>query len=310
MTDLGAVRAAIVAALAGVPGAGAVHAYERYAARPEAFSQLYQDGTGGRVRGWFVRRVAGRGRRLPSGRVLRRADWQVTGYASLIDGEASELAFDALTDDMIHAVSDEPTLGGVVRGRPVDGRAGAELVAAEPVMFAGVMCHRAILALTTEHFEPATTAAMLPELADGAGLVGAVATRLAGVPGLAAVEGRPTWDPDDDPQAGPAAIVVPLRSAAAGRAETLQHRVVATETVGVIVTAPAGYGDGAGAAAAGGLETLRGRVCDRLHGWGAGAGGPVDFPCIYTGGAPVPAGPGWVAWQETFAPARLIEAVE
>ena len=172
-----AVRTALVAMLEGVSGIGRVHPYERFAKTTDAMAALYA--VGGAVRGWHVQRLAARRRLLASGRVLVTATWTITGFVSLVDADASEIATDVLIDAVVAAERVDPTLGGVVRGLPVDGVAGVQLVESDTVMFANVLCHRARLALTAQTFEGAADGDLVG-VADAAGrLIGAIVERLA-----------------------------------------------------------------------------------------------------------------------------------
>lgn len=311
--SLDAIRAALAAAVAPAVAPGLVHAYERYAAKLEGMRALYvPDGAGGAVDGWHIRRGAVRRRALPSGRILVAAEWALVGYRSLVDGAASELAFDATADAAIAALGADPTLGGLVRGLPVDERSGPQILDSGPVMMGGVLCHRIRIGLWTEHFEGLSSAPGngLGDLADPAiALIAATVARLSGISLFGAVEGRLSFDPDDDPPALPAALVMPIRERTAIDETTLRYRDAVEIGVGVVIVAPAHFPAGEGARAADGLGRLRALVRDALHGWGDGADGAgVDIPFIFRSGEPVPARTGRVAWRETYGPALYVEA--
>ncbi|WP_238121963.1 MULTISPECIES: phage tail terminator protein [unclassified Xanthobacter] len=307
-----AIRAALVALLEAIPDIGRVHAWERFAATEKGFIDLYSHA--GAVRGWRVNRVSTRRRVLASGRVLVTDRWAITGMLSLVDAAQSEITASDLADAIIAAEVADPTLGGVARGVAVEGAAGVQLLAIAPVMFAGVLCHQVALQLDTQTFEGAAAGGLAGglESMDGAAgrLIGAVVARLQGaVPAglLAVVEGRLSWDRDDDPADLPAAIVVPVADEARPEAETVLYRQRVDRSVAVILIAPAGYSAGAGALAAGGLEALRERVRVALLGWGDGPDGPVDIPCLYAGGAPTDAAPGLIAWRDVYTPSLYVE---
>lgn len=305
---MSAVRTAIVGLLGGVTGIGQVHGYERYSHQEQAFRALYA--TGGAVRGWFVQRSGFRRRQLGSGRELLTETWMVTGFMSLVDADQSELEMDGLVDRISASERADPTLGGVARGLPVDGAAGFQLLDAGPVTFAGVLCHRARLSLLTQRFfvgPPGDFAYV-----DGASgrLVGAVVARLAEAVdadelALEAVEGRLSWDPNDDPHATPAAIVTPAGEQARldPTSNDLDERVdlrIAVTIVGRASFIPPAEG----ALAAGGLEALAERVRIALHGWQPDQ---VEVPFLYAGAQPVDVAAGLFAWRMTFQPSVYIE---
>lgn len=154
------IRDALVARLNTVPGIGRVHGYERFASGEKAFRELYADGS--RILGWHVRRVARRAVRIAEASYQVQCDWQVRGFHSLDDAGRSELVFDSLIDAAVAALNADPTFSGLVADNADERQAGAQLVDAGPVMFAGVLCHGATLALTTVHYQEtlADTAAL------------------------------------------------------------------------------------------------------------------------------------------------------
>ena len=152
------IRDAIVAVLDSVPGTGEVHAFERYAATEKGFQQLYLWNAGGdtrQIRGWHVRRVAWRESLHSTGRNVVAATWRLSAFMALADADESERAFDAMLDTAADAFRADPSLGGAVFDTTTGDKgasAGLQLVTAEPVMLAGVLCHSAHLTLTTLHF--------------------------------------------------------------------------------------------------------------------------------------------------------------
>lgn len=146
------IRAAIVARLAAVPDAGRVHAFERFAATEAAFRALYTEGavSPARLLGWHVRRVARRQTRDNGLRVLETT-WAITGMMALADAAQSELVFDTLVEAVCDALDASPLLPGVLAQDAAGQRFGAQIETMEPVMFCGVLCHRAALSLTTVH---------------------------------------------------------------------------------------------------------------------------------------------------------------
>ncbi len=172
----GAVRAWIVETLRGLDGIGRVHDHERYAARDPALRTFYvrEREDGARLLGWFVRRVSRADERIGRAgtwRVVTR--WTIRGYMALNDiddacegdagkGEAvaSEIAFDALIDAMTGAfraaVRDAECRKLLAHAAGGESAGGVRLEESGPVMFAGVLCHAATLALTTTHYETET----------------------------------------------------------------------------------------------------------------------------------------------------------
>lgn len=155
MTGHERIRAALVALLQTVPGIGSVHSYERFSKNPKDFQALYQQGK--YIRGFYVRRQSWRETAYSSTRNKVRTRWFIRGFASLVDAEASELAFDLLLDELAATVRAEPVLfdaeeNGLCHTVTDDG-ASLQLEESGPVMFAGVLCHGATFSLTTEHLE-------------------------------------------------------------------------------------------------------------------------------------------------------------
>lgn len=302
-----AVREALVSLLEQIPNIGRVHAYERFGKTDKDFLDLYA--TGGVVRGWRVSRPASGRRALLSGRTLVTDRWIVVGMLGLSDEAESEIVACDLADAIIAAERSDPTLGGVVRGVAVDGQAGMQLVAIEPVRFAGVLCHRVTLTLDVQFYAAAPAGAGgLDQLAGAGGrLIGLVVQRLRDVDSdgvFEAVEGRIAWDADDAPADLPGAIVVPIRDDATPEPETYAYRQRVDRAIGVIVIAPAHASTGDGALVAGGLEALRETARTALIGWQPEG---LDIPLLYAGGEPVPTAPGLVAWRDTYIPSVFVE---
>lgn len=307
------VRAALAALLNSVPTIGRVHDYERFAAREADFAAMFRPAGETIVKGWTIGRLGGVSRRaLASGRTLVTSRWLLTGYRSLVDAERSEVDLDGLVDAVIAAERADPTLGGAVRGTPVEGQSGIRLAEAGPVMFAGILCHRAKLVLDVQTFEGSTSAGFLLEDAAGSGpsIVGAVVDRLKATTSVTSVfgeiVGRPVWDPEDDPVSLPAAVVVPIADLSEPNPETFGGRQRVNVSIGVVVIAPSAWTGEDGSLAAGGLEALRRSVREALLGWGDGIAG-LDVPFLYAGAEPVTAATGRIAWREMFRPALFVE---
>jgi hypothetical protein len=155
MTGHERIRAALAALLATVPGIGRLHNYERFAAKPQDFQALYLQGRD--IRGFYIRRQSYRELTYSSTRNKVRTRWSIRGFASLVDAEATELAFDALLDGMAAKLRANPVLRDnlftPLCHTVTDDGAGLQLEESGPVMFAGVLCHGATFSLSTEHLE-------------------------------------------------------------------------------------------------------------------------------------------------------------
>ena len=146
----GTVRNAIVTTLLGVPGIGVVHNRERYADRQAEFRTLYMHAPDN-VNGWFVR-FEGRNESEESvGRHLVVVRWRLQGFYGFDDAAGSEVAFVALVEAAAAAFRADPTLGGAALDTLASGsgESGLQVDAVEPVMFGGILCHRAACRLTT-----------------------------------------------------------------------------------------------------------------------------------------------------------------
>lgn len=149
------IRAALIALLRAVPGTGRVHEYERFSGKPKDFQALYMQGRD--IRGFYVRRQSYRETPFSSLRNRVRTRWILKGFASLVDADATELAFDRLLDELAATLRATPILfdadGNALCHTVTDDGTGLQLDESGPVMFAGVLCHGATCSLTTEHLE-------------------------------------------------------------------------------------------------------------------------------------------------------------
>lgn len=157
MATLAQIRAAILAKLQGVTGIGQVHDYERFAAREADFHALYKETATVRINGWNFFRESTREADLNNGEVRRLHTFRLTGFRSLDDADATGKSFDDLVEAIAQAFRADRTLGGLIEDvKNLDeefGESGIQVDAIEPVMFAGVLCHRARLRLVTETTE-------------------------------------------------------------------------------------------------------------------------------------------------------------
>lgn len=155
------IRAQIVAVLQSVPDIGVVHSYERYA---KDLSQLvahygYTPGSDPtQLRGWFVTRLSVQEITKVQPRVVEITRWIVRGFMGLNDAAATELAFHDLVEAVRDAFRGNETLNDTVSqcAIPVPnqgyGEAGIQMLDAGPVLFGGVLCHSARLALNTVRY--------------------------------------------------------------------------------------------------------------------------------------------------------------
>lgn len=157
MATLAEIRAAIKATLLGVAGISNVHDYERYAKRQNEFSALFLDAGSNRVIGWTFHRERTSEQELDIGEVRRLHTWRIYGYMGLDDGSQTGLLFDDQVESVAAAFRVDPTLGGLVLAtkdmNQSRGAMGLQVERIEPVMFGGVLCHRATCSLLTETTE-------------------------------------------------------------------------------------------------------------------------------------------------------------
>ena len=157
MASLSAIRAAIKTKLGAVAGIGKVHDFERFSKAEKDFQDLYKDISDNRIRGWNFYRESTIERDLDNGSVRRVHAWRINGFLSLDDADTSGKSFDDLVETIATAFRTDRTLGGLVDDikdlSQEDGPSGIQVDAIEPVMFAGVLCHRARLRITTETTE-------------------------------------------------------------------------------------------------------------------------------------------------------------
>lgn len=147
VSDLPTIRAAIVARLLSIPDIGVVHDYERFARGEKEFRELYL--SGGRILGWHVRRVATAEKSPVLGRWYTTHDWEIRGFMGLDDAGASETVFDGLIEAIRAAFRADESLGVVGLATVDPAVAGIQVTESGPVMFGGVLCHGARLALRT-----------------------------------------------------------------------------------------------------------------------------------------------------------------
>lgn len=141
------VRQAIADVLLAIDGIGKVNLYERYDASQSGLKAFFLDGD--RLCGWHIRRISWSqsAKSFSTRRLLE--SWQVTGYMGLDDAGQSELVFDDLLDTIVTSFNAADNLNGAVFTCEIDSKAGVQLSSSRPVMLADVLCHEAILTLST-----------------------------------------------------------------------------------------------------------------------------------------------------------------
>lgn len=148
MTRIAAIRAAIVAKMAAIPDIGIVHAHQPWLKTEARLKDLYV--SNGQLRGWFVRRIATAETSPALGTAIEVHRWRIQGFMALDDTGSSELAFDDLIEAIRDAFRADETLGGEISGTATKDGTGIQVEDSLPVAFCGVLCHSALLALSTK----------------------------------------------------------------------------------------------------------------------------------------------------------------
>lgn len=151
MPTLADIRAAHFALVNGISGIGQVHDYERYASRVADLKALYA--YQGQIRGWHLRRIGTKESSPGRGRHVVDHAWQWRGYMSLDDSAATEETFDDLIEAIRDAYRADDSLSGLVATMIIGDQAGVQVQDSGPVLFGGVLCHSARLAVTTRHYQ-------------------------------------------------------------------------------------------------------------------------------------------------------------
>lgn len=162
MSTVADTRAALQALLMSVPAVGVVHRCERYATSEQGFRSAYlythtdpaadAFGDGSHIRGWYIRRVE-TSEGTSNAQILNEHTWHVRGYLAFKDAIESELIFDELVERIRDAVRLDTSLGlpGLMGAAPFQER-GVQVSSAGPVVFAGVLCHSAVLTFKTRNW--------------------------------------------------------------------------------------------------------------------------------------------------------------
>ena len=150
--SLAVVREKIRVVMAGVPGTGVIHDYERFSNDWNRFLALFSDPATGTINGaMFSRRQHSTQQRTQ--REHETADvFVIRRYRALVDADASGVAFDDHLEAFLAALRHPKSLnsGGLSTSPdwgPMAGSVGAQLDVTEPRMFGSVLCHYAELRL-------------------------------------------------------------------------------------------------------------------------------------------------------------------
>lgn len=154
MAALEAIRAEIVARMRSVANVGVVHDHEPYAKDMAGLQAFYVSEIEGErvLRGWFVQRVATD--REAASKEMRRTvhTWRIRGYMALSEEAGSEIAFDAMIEALRARFDSNDYMLDLNLDTLADEVAGLQLKESKPVLFAGVLCHAAELALYTSEW--------------------------------------------------------------------------------------------------------------------------------------------------------------
>lgn len=149
--SLADIREQIRVILAGVPGIGVVHDYERLSADWNKFLDQYKDADG-RINGCAFAREKWQERQETIGETEIAHVFVFRRIMGLKDGEATGILFDDNLEAIRAAFREEKTLNDTCRTidpdwGPMDGAVGVQGDLIEPRMFGGVLCHYAELRL-------------------------------------------------------------------------------------------------------------------------------------------------------------------
>lgn len=149
MSKQTAIRAAIVGLLNSVK-VGEFHPKERYAKNQRDMVKLY----GETINGGFIRLTSRKRSKLYEGRNKITLRYQITYLHFFSDDNDSQITF----EDNLEAFDDAFMATDIIEpltdaSHWTDDGAGLAVDDAQPVMFAGVLCHRALMTITLEYFE-------------------------------------------------------------------------------------------------------------------------------------------------------------
>ncbi len=160
MSDIADIRKAILLKLKGIAAIGAVNDFERFSKSQSDMARMYMyeqsaGSTQFLILGWNIRRTSTREVFIDTGRWECLARWRLTGYMALNDQDESEKLFDDKIEAIRDAFRSDQDLGGAVLSTidPSTNEAGIQVLESGPVLFAGALCHKAALGLTTQYLK-------------------------------------------------------------------------------------------------------------------------------------------------------------
>jgi len=136
---------AIMTILEAVDGIGKTYSYPQHAAFIERQKELFLTDEG-KFHVWWPHRVSWEARGGLSAQVFRRHLIEITGHYALSNSEESEKEFQNVIDNVANAFD---TVSNFSLGDTVDQHLMAQMEKSD-VMFAGVLCHKAIIRITAE----------------------------------------------------------------------------------------------------------------------------------------------------------------
>lgn len=147
MSDLAAIRAAIVATIQGVPGIGIVHGRRRnLRSQADVRAAALADG---KVNVWMVTREATAETSPDLGGGVTVHRWAIRGFRQFDDGEGGELAMDDLIEAIRDAFRASEDLGIPGLTTVTGDAAGIQVADTVPVVLGGYLCAACTLHLFT-----------------------------------------------------------------------------------------------------------------------------------------------------------------
>jgi len=143
--SLADIREQITEILSSVNGVDVVHQYQRWSSDWKKFLDLFRDANG-TINGWIITRNATPEKWLTNVKYLRVYEFTINGIYGLKDDIETELAFQALIEDICDAFRGNDTLNDTCETIAPElgslaGHAGIQVAAVENRMFGGVLCH-------------------------------------------------------------------------------------------------------------------------------------------------------------------------
>ena len=147
--SLTAIKDQIQVILAGVPGTGIIHPYERFSNDWNKYLAIFQDANR-KINGIMFTREKFTSRFATAAEVERAHVFVIRRFSGLRDAAGSGILFDEINELILQAFEAEEneTLGGACLTicpdwGPMAGAVGAQMDISEPRMFGNVLCHYA-----------------------------------------------------------------------------------------------------------------------------------------------------------------------